>query len=123
MNIICTHLERVDPVSSTSSVPAIALDSEAAAFDAEALRAYADQIEQYGRHDHASLEELRLAAGPIYHAFIDAKQAEGQARTAAYARAAATARAMADKLDNTRSTFESEDAQAASAIQSITGSA
>jgi adhesin HecA-like repeat protein len=30
---------------------------------------------------------------------------------------------MADKLDNTRSTFESQDAQAASAIQSITGSA
>ena len=110
-------------MSSTSPVPAIALDSEAAAFDAEALRAYADQIEQYGRHDHASLEELRLAAGPIYHAFIDAKQAEGQARTAAYARAAATARAMADKLDNTRRDLETSDADAGAAIQSITGSA
>lgn len=123
MNTICTHLERVDPVSSTSSVPAIALDCEAAALDAEGLRAYADRMEQYGQHDHTSLEELRRATGPIYHAFIDAKQAEGQARTAAYARAAATARAMADKLDNTRRTFESEDAQAASAIQSIPGSA
>ena len=60
---------------------------------------------------------------PDIEAFIDAKQAEGQARTAAYARAAATARAMADKLDNTRLTFESEDAQAAAAIQSITGNA
>ncbi|HPX37364.1 MAG: hypothetical protein QG655_3490 [Actinomycetota bacterium] len=110
-------------MSSTSSVPAVALDSAAAALDAEGLRAYADRLEQHGRHDHASLEELRRAAGPIYHAFIDAKQAEGQARTAAYARAAATARSMADKLDNTRRTLETSDADAGAAIQSITGSA
>lgn len=107
----------------SSSVPAIALDSEAAALDAEELRAYADRLEQHGQHDHASLEELRRAAGPIYHAFIDAKQAEGQARSAAYARAAATARAMADKLDTTRRTFENTDVDAAAAIASITDGA
>ncbi len=108
-------------MSATSSVPAIALDSEAAALDAEELRAYAEKLERHGRHDHTSLEQLRAQFGPIYHAFIDAKQAEGQARAAAYARAAARARAMADKLDNTRHTFATEDASAAAAIQSITG--
>ncbi len=89
--------------------------------ESERLRAYADELEQYGQHDRASLEELRRGVGVIYSNFIDAKQIEGQARKTAYARAAAEARAMADKLDNTRRTLEGGDRDAGQVIQSITG--
>lgn len=123
MNVICTYLERLDPVAATPSVPVIAIDPEAAASESDQLRAYADRLEQCGQHDHASLEELRRGVGPIYHAYIDAKQLEGQERRTAYARAAATARATADKLDNTRRTLDRADRDAGQAIQSITGSA
>ena len=108
-------------MAATPSVRVIALDSEAGLSESEQLRAYADRLEQGGQDDHASLEELRRSVGVIYSDFIDAKQIEGRERRTAYARAAAEARAMADKLDNTRRTLVRADHDAGQAIQSITG--
>lgn len=87
----------------------ISLDTDAAAQAVADWHLYADQVESHGRCHHMTIEELRAAVGDTYTSFVLAKHGEMQAREAAYQRVAAHARGLANRLNNTITTFEATD--------------
>ena len=97
----------------------ISLDTDAAAQSVAAWRDYGDQVEAHGQHHHMTLEELRAAVGDTYAPYVQAKQAEMQAREAAYQRVAAHARGVADRLNNTITDFEATDDESAARINAV----
>jgi len=97
----------------------ISLDGEAAKQAVQEWHAYADKVQAHGQNHHMTLEEISAAVGDTYAPFVAAKRAEMQAREAAYARAAATARGHAQRLSNTATIFETTDDDAAARINRI----
>lgn len=97
----------------------ISLDTDAAAQAVAAWRDYGDQVEAHGRHHRMTLEELRAAVGDTYAPYVQAKQAEMQAREAAYQRVAGHARGLADRLNNTITTFEATDDENKTRINAV----
>jgi len=97
----------------------IALDSEAAKQAVQEWHDYANQVQEHGQKHHMTLEEIRTAVGDTYAPFVAAKQAEMEAREAAYARAAANARGHAQRLSNTATIFETTDDESAARMNRI----
>ena len=97
----------------------ISLETDSAAASAADWREYADVIEGHGQHQHVPIEELPALLGDVYADYTDAKAAEYEARTAAYQRVAAQARAHADKLDITRQDFTAADEESGQRISQI----
>lgn len=97
----------------------ITLDSDAAAQAVAAWREYGDQVEAHGLRHHMTLEEIRAAVGDTYAPYVQAKQAEIQAREAAYGRVATHARGHADRLNNTITLLNNADDDSAARINGI----
>jgi len=97
----------------------ITLDTEAAQQAVLAWRDYGDQVRAHGQNHHMTLDELRATVGDAYSPYVDAKQAELQARQAAYARAADIAHGHAQRLSNTATIFETTDDESAARITGL----
>lgn len=97
----------------------ISIETDTAAAEAHAWRTYAQELEEYGKNHPMPIDELHAAVGDRYGTYVAAKSHEYAAREAAYARAAAEARAHADKLDRTRQTFQGTDDDSADRIRNV----
>lgn len=97
----------------------ITLDTEATHQAVQAWRDYGDQVQAHGQKHHMNLDELRETVGDAYSPYVDAKQAELQARQAAYARVAANAHGHAQRLSNTATIFEATDDDSAARMHAI----
>lgn len=97
----------------------ISLDTEAAKQAVNDWHDYANEVAAHGRRHHMSLEEIRASVGDTYAPFIEAKQAEMEAREAAYTRTSAKAHSQAEKLANTITIFETTDDDSASQINRV----
>lgn len=97
----------------------ITLDTEAAQQAVQAWRDYGDQVKAHGQQHHMNLDELRTTVGDAYSPYVDAKQAELQARQAAYARVAANAHGHAQRLSNTATIFTTTDEDSAARMHAI----
>ena len=97
----------------------IILDPDVVAVTAADWGAYAEALEQHGQLQHVPLAELPALLGDVYADYTEAKAAEYEARTAAYQRVAAQARAHAEKLGNTRQQFIAADDDSAQRITAV----
>lgn len=97
----------------------ISLDGDAARQAVQQWHDYAEQVKAYGGQHHMSIEEIRASVGDTYAPFVEAKQAEMEAREAAYARMSAQARGHAERLSNTVTIFETTDEDSVSKINRI----
>jgi hypothetical protein len=97
----------------------ISLDFDEAGAVAARWREFADDVERRGSMPPLTLDQMRSALGDVYAQYVEAEQRRLLARTGAYARIAAEARRMADRLDNTRNAFAASDGESATSLAAL----
>jgi hypothetical protein len=101
----------------------VSLDFGEAGAMAASWRQFADAVERQGATYPMAFDQMRLALGDVYARYVDAEQQRLLARRNAYARLAAEARRMADRLDNTRNAFAASDAESAASLRALAAGA
>jgi hypothetical protein len=97
----------------------IALDFDEATATAQQWQELADEVDRRGAVGPALLERLRGALGELYADYVEGEQRRLLARQGAYQRLADEARRMAQRLENTRNAFETQDAESAAALDRL----
>lgn len=97
----------------------ISLDIDVARQAANEWRDYGDEVAKHGQRQHMSLDDLRATVGDTYAPYIEAKQAELDARRAAYERTSAQAHGHADRLTATAANFQNADDESAATIRGL----